>query len=163
FPRRPESGRPQATRRWRRAARCGTAREDRTASASACAHGYSGRSASNHPRSCHTPSLRSTPWRNCSTGSIPRSGGRSPPRRRRWADRGQNPPALLDRKVRLLAPLLSGHRRAGVQPADVAAEIEWAKARGIGPAHYEAEAAKCGRKPPVTLSVLASLYERYEE
>src|SRR5438045_2285337 len=83
--------------------------------------------------------------------------------RRRWADRGQNAPALLDRKVRLLAPLLSGHRRAGLQPADVASEIEWAKARGIGPAHYEAEAARCGRKPPVTLSVLASLYERYEE
>ena len=38
----------------------------------------------------------------------------------------------------------------------MAAEIEWAKARGIGPAHYEAEAARCGRKPPVTLSVLGA-------
>ena len=36
-------------------------------------------------------------------------------------------------------------------------------ARGIGPAHYEAEAARCGRTPPLTLSVMASLYERYEE
>src|SRR5438477_2952536 len=43
--------------------------------------------------------------------------------RRRWADNGQKPPAVLDRKVRLLAPLLSGHHRAGVQPVDIAAEI----------------------------------------
>ena len=83
--------------------------------------------------------------------------------RRRWSDRGQRPPALVDRKVRLLAPLLAGHRSAGVQPADVATEIEWAKARLVGPAHYEAEAAAAGRKPVLTLAVMASLYERYEE
>ena len=83
--------------------------------------------------------------------------------RRRWADRGERPPALVDRKVRLLAPLLAGHRGAGVQPADVANEIEWAKARFVGPAHYEAEAAAAGRKPVLTLGVMASLYERYEE
>src|SRR5437588_8314177 len=79
--------------------------------------------------------------------------------RRRWSDRGQRPPALVDRKVRLLAPLLAGHRSAGVQPADVATEIEWAKARLVGPAHYEAEAAAAGRKPVLTLAVMASLYE----
>jgi DNA helicase-2/ATP-dependent DNA helicase PcrA len=83
--------------------------------------------------------------------------------RRRWADRGERPPTLADRKVRLLAPLLAGHRSAAVQPADVATEIEWAKARFVGPAHYEAEAAAAGRKPPLTLGVMASLYERYEE
>jgi len=83
--------------------------------------------------------------------------------RRRWADRGERPPTLVDRKVRLLAPLLSGHRSAGVQPADVASEIEWAKARFVGPAHYEAEAAAAGRRPPLPLAVMASLYERYEE
>jgi DNA helicase-2/ATP-dependent DNA helicase PcrA len=83
--------------------------------------------------------------------------------RRRWADRGERPPALLDRKVRLLAPLLSGNRRAAVQPGDVATEIEWAKARGVGPAHYQAEAMAAGRQPALTLSVLASLFERYEE
>ena len=83
--------------------------------------------------------------------------------RRRWADRGERPPVLVDRKVRLLAPMLAGRRNATVQPADVAGEIEWAKARFVGPAHYETEAAAAGRKPPLTLSVLASLYERYEE
>src|SRR5437016_12351295 len=83
--------------------------------------------------------------------------------RRRWADRGERPPTLVDRKVRLLAPLLSGHRSAALQPADVATEIEWAKARFVGPAHYEAEAAAAGRTPALPLSVMASLYERYEE
>jgi DNA helicase-2/ATP-dependent DNA helicase PcrA len=83
--------------------------------------------------------------------------------RRRWADANERPPALVDRKVRLLAPLLAGHRSATVQPADVATEIEWAKARFVGPAHYEAEAGAAGRKPALTLSVMASLYERYEE
>ncbi|MBV9412595.1 MAG: ATP-dependent helicase, partial [Acidimicrobiia bacterium] len=83
--------------------------------------------------------------------------------RRRWADRGERPPTLVDRKVRLLAPLLSGHRSAAVQPADVAAEIEWAKARFVGPTHYEQEAAAAGRKPVLSFAVMASLYERYEE
>src|SRR5207248_5157610 len=78
--------------------------------------------------------------------------------RRRWADRGERPPTLVDRKVRLLAPLLAGHRSAAVQPADLATEIEWAKARFVGPAHYEAEAAAAGRKPPLPLAVMASLY-----
>ena len=83
--------------------------------------------------------------------------------RRRWADRGERPPTLVDRKVRLLAPLLAGHRSAAVQPADLATEIEWAKARFVGPAHYEAEASAAGRKPALPLGVMASLYERYEE
>jgi len=83
--------------------------------------------------------------------------------RRRWADRDERPPALADRKVRLLAPLLSSHHRAAVQPMDIATEIEWAKARFVSPAQYEAEAAAAGRKPALTLSVVASLYERYEE
>ena len=84
--------------------------------------------------------------------------------RRRWADRGERPPALLDRKVRLLAPLLGRHRAgsAAVQPGDVAAEIEWAKARMIPAARYEAEAAEAGRKPPLPAAAMAALYERYE-
>src|SRR5205823_1333219 len=75
--------------------------------------------------------------------------------RRRWADRGERPPALLERKARLLTGLLAGHRRAGVQPADVAGEIEWAKARMVGPGHYEAEATAAGRKPPLPPPVIA--------
>jgi DNA helicase-2/ATP-dependent DNA helicase PcrA len=87
--------------------------------------------------------------------------------RRRWADRGEHPPALLDRKVRLLAPLLPRRTASGsgawVQPADVASEIEWAKARMITPQRYEEEAAASGRKTPLPLPAVARIYVRYEE
>jgi DNA helicase-2/ATP-dependent DNA helicase PcrA len=84
--------------------------------------------------------------------------------RRRWADRGERAPALLDRKVRLVAPLLprvTGSRPA-LQPADVAAEIEWAKARLVDPSAYEAEAEAAGRTPPLAPAAMAALYQRYE-
>lgn len=89
--------------------------------------------------------------------------------RRRWSDRGEAAPALLDRKVRIIAPLLggsrgrSGHRSVTVQPADVAGEIEWAKARIISPAEYEAAADLAGRTPPLPAGEIARLYGRYEE
>ena len=55
--------------------------------------------------------------------------------RQRWSDEGKTPPSLLDRKAPILAPLVTqlSRRAAGAgapaQPADVATEIEWAKAR----------------------------------
>ncbi len=84
--------------------------------------------------------------------------------RRRWADSGQRPPALLDRKLRLLLPLLP-HRRAPGEPgaADLAGEIEWAQARMVTPAGYEAAVAAAGRKPPLPAPTVALLYERYQE
>ncbi|HVM03991.1 MAG TPA: ATP-dependent DNA helicase UvrD2 [Acidimicrobiales bacterium] len=87
--------------------------------------------------------------------------------RRRWADRGERPPVLLERKARLLAPLLPRARtgaaaRATVQPGDLAAEIEWAKARLVPPSRYEAEVEAAGRRPPVPPATMAVLYERYE-
>ena len=93
--------------------------------------------------------------------------------RRRWADEGRQPPALLDRKVRVLAQLLPRNRAGGgggagaggaaVQPADVAGEIEWAKARMVAPEDYAAEAEGAGRRPPLPPSAMAALYARYEE
>lgn len=89
--------------------------------------------------------------------------------RRRWADRDERAPALLDRKVRIIAPLLGGargrggHRSVMVQPADVAGEIEWAKARLVGPNDYEAAAELSGRTPPLAPAQIAALYGRYEE
>lgn len=87
--------------------------------------------------------------------------------RRRWADRGERPPVLLERKARLLVPLLPRARAAGkasatLQLGDLATEIEWAKARMVTPATYEAAVAAEGRKPPVPASTMAGLYERYE-
>ena len=84
--------------------------------------------------------------------------------RQRWADTGRRPPALLDRKAGLLIRLLGrGAGSARVQPADLAGEIEWAKARLIDPGRYEAEAAAAERRPPVPLPTMAALYERYED
>ena len=86
--------------------------------------------------------------------------------RRWWADNDRREPTLLDRKAGLLARLLSGESaaaRAKVQPADLAGEIEWAKARMVAPEAYEAEAARAGREPPLAPSAMSALYRRYEE
>ena len=53
--------------------------------------------------------------------------------RRRWRDRGDAVPALLERKSRILAPLLGGGPSVGAEAAEVAGEIEWAKARLVAP------------------------------
>ncbi|MGH9278455.1 MAG: ATP-dependent helicase [Acidimicrobiales bacterium] len=85
--------------------------------------------------------------------------------RSRWADRGDRAPALLDRKVRILAPLLP-HRtgsESAVQPADIATEIEWAKARMVPPSRYEDEAAAAGRRASLPLAAVGALYQRYED
>jgi DNA helicase-2/ATP-dependent DNA helicase PcrA len=83
--------------------------------------------------------------------------------RRWWSERGQAEPQILDRKVRIIAPLLGGRRLGpAVQAVDIAGEIEWAKARGVGPSRYEEEAGRAGRKPPIAPDAFAALYERYE-
>ncbi len=87
--------------------------------------------------------------------------------RRWWADNDRRPPMLLERKVGLLARLhassgASVSGRANVQPVDLAAEIEWAKARMVGPDDYEAAAARHRRSAPLSPAALASLYRRYE-
>ena len=46
--------------------------------------------------------------------------------------------------------------------ADVAAEIEWAKARLVPPEGYEAAADAAGRRPPRGTGQVAQLYARYE-
>jgi len=83
--------------------------------------------------------------------------------RRFWADRGQTAPALLDRKVRLLGPLVHGRPHASDVPVgELAAEIEWAKARQVDPDRYADAAAAAGRRPPIPASAMAALYARYE-
>jgi DNA helicase-2/ATP-dependent DNA helicase PcrA len=84
--------------------------------------------------------------------------------RRRHADAGSAMPALLDRKGRLLAPLLGGARGAELAVAinEVAAEIEWAKARRIRPDAYAAQVQRAGRETPRSPAELAGLYASYE-
>ena len=84
--------------------------------------------------------------------------------RRRWADRGEAAPNLLESKIRILVPILgrAASGKAAVQAADAASEIEWAKARLIPASQYELEATRMGRTPPISASAMAAVYERYE-
>jgi len=86
-----------------------------------------------------------------------------------WADREERAPRLLDHKARVLHALLprsSGTGRSSgpdLTVAEVAAEIEWAKARMIVPAGYGEALAATGRRPGMPAAVLAAIYQRYED
>jgi DNA helicase-2/ATP-dependent DNA helicase PcrA len=94
--------------------------------------------------------------------------------RSRWADRGIDPPEILDRKVGFVARLLPASARASgsgngpgraardVLPLDVVAEIEWAKARRVTPEQYPRAAADARRKPSLEPALIAEVFERYE-
>jgi DNA helicase II / ATP-dependent DNA helicase PcrA len=83
--------------------------------------------------------------------------------RRRCEDRDRPMPKLLDRKARLLMPMLPGRgAERGLLAAEVAAEIEWAKARLIGADGYQAAAEAARRNPPRPPAEIAVLFERYE-
>jgi DNA helicase-2/ATP-dependent DNA helicase PcrA len=83
--------------------------------------------------------------------------------RRRWADGGEWAPTLLDHKARVLLSLLPRRPGVDVRPAELAVEIEWAKARLVAPEQYEAAVAAAGRRPPLPAGVVASIYGRYEQ
>jgi DNA helicase II / ATP-dependent DNA helicase PcrA len=88
--------------------------------------------------------------------------------RARQRDRDRPMPTLLDRKVRLVAPML---REAGgpsgaegaMAAMEVASEIEWAKARLVGPDSYPVAVTAAGREPPRPLSEMTELYRTYED
>ena len=83
--------------------------------------------------------------------------------RRYWSDRGEPAPALLDSKARLLGRLVAGRPHVATAPLrDLAAEIEWAQARLVGPDGYPEAVAAAGRRPPVPAEALAALFARYE-
>ncbi|HZB70826.1 MAG TPA: ATP-dependent DNA helicase UvrD2 [Acidimicrobiales bacterium] len=84
--------------------------------------------------------------------------------RRDEADAGRQAPALLTRKAGVLAGLVDRRGLGGaVRPGEVAAEIEWAKARLVGPEGYVEAAAAAGRRPPVEVGEVAALYRGYED
>ncbi len=83
--------------------------------------------------------------------------------RRRATDNRRELPRILDRKGRVIGPLLRASGPQGtVAISDVATEIEWAKARMIPPDRYAAAARAAERRLPRSPSELADLYERYE-
>ncbi|MGH9226824.1 MAG: ATP-dependent helicase, partial [Acidimicrobiales bacterium] len=82
-----------------------------------------------------------------------------------WPERSghsERAPAVLDRKVRILGLLMPRRADSGLQPADIAAEIEWAKARMVPPERYEGEVVAAGRRTPLPAAEVATLYEQYE-
>jgi DNA helicase-2/ATP-dependent DNA helicase PcrA len=83
--------------------------------------------------------------------------------RRRAEEAGREAPRVLDRKARLLARVLGGRgAKATADLPDIAAEIEWAKARMIAPDQFAVAAGRVGRQLPRPADVLADIYARYE-
>jgi DNA helicase II / ATP-dependent DNA helicase PcrA len=84
---------------------------------------------------------------------------------RAWHEhRGSAVPELLDRKARLLGPLVKGPSGPARTLAinEVAGEIEWAQARLCGPNTYAQLAARVGRAPSLPLDQVAEVYRRYQ-
>ena len=79
--------------------------------------------------------------------------------RRRWADRGISPPRLIQSKGRLLGPLLP--RSGSIRPAEVATEIDWARARMVEPEEYGRAASAAGRTPPLPPAEMAEVMVGY--
>src|SRR5687768_4639472 len=73
-------------------------------------------------------------------------------------------PRVLSAKAPVLAPLAAtlpgGYRYLAVR--DLAAEIEWAKARRITPTTYLARASQEGHAGPLPPDLMVGLYKRYE-
>ena len=76
---------------------------------------------------------------------------------------GGDPPRIAESKVPILAPLSAalpgGYRYVAAR--DLAAEIEWAKARRIAPADYVAQATAQARDAPLPIDLMAGLFRRY--
>ena len=83
-----------------------------------------------------------------------------------WPSRhaGAAAPAILESKFpivgRIARGLPGGYRYTPAR--DLAAEIEWAKNRRIGPARYAAAAIDARRDPPVPVELMARAYADYE-
>ena len=84
--------------------------------------------------------------------------------RRWWADRGTPEPALLTRKGRLLAELVAGRPGlADVSIADLAGQLEWAKARLVAPGSFAVAATQANRELPADAEAIGALFARYED
>ncbi|MET0420147.1 MAG: ATP-dependent DNA helicase UvrD2 [Acidimicrobiia bacterium] len=85
--------------------------------------------------------------------------------RKRVDDAGRTMPTLLERKVRILLPLMGGvrGREAALAAADVASEIEWAKASLVSPDRYPDAATAAGRNLPRPAEQIAEIFKAYEK
>jgi len=78
--------------------------------------------------------------------------------RRRAADTGQPPPALVEHRWRTLAELTGERGEASVAET----EIGWAKARCLAPGDYAASAEAAGRTVALPLDRVAGVYAGYQ-
>ncbi|MFA5886079.1 MAG: ATP-dependent DNA helicase UvrD2 [Acidimicrobiia bacterium] len=84
--------------------------------------------------------------------------------RRRALDQGRTPPEVIERKVRLLIPIVGGRgAEATLAATDIAGEIEWAKTQLLRPEAYAVAAEAAGREPSRPFAAVAEVYERYEK
>jgi DNA helicase-2/ATP-dependent DNA helicase PcrA len=83
--------------------------------------------------------------------------------RRRADEQGRAMPEILDRKVRVILRLLPQRGKEGaLVAAELAAEIEWAKARLVKPDGYERAVAAAGRATPRPPAQVAEVFRAYE-
>lgn len=78
---------------------------------------------------------------------------------------GGEMPRIVESKLGLIAEACgrAGHRSSGAELRDLAAEIEWAKARMIGPESYAAAAVAAGRDLPLAAAEVTAIYQGYEK
>jgi DNA helicase-2/ATP-dependent DNA helicase PcrA len=84
--------------------------------------------------------------------------------RQRWEDQRRRAPGLAVSRLRLVEEALGDLRRSPRRGAaqEVTAEIDWARARQVGPAAYAGAAAAAGRRTALAPAEVADLYGRYE-
>jgi DNA helicase-2/ATP-dependent DNA helicase PcrA len=79
---------------------------------------------------------------------------------------GGDPPRLVESKFSIVGSAASRAglgRLASAELRDLISEIEWAKARLVSPASYEAAGAALRREPPFDLAQVADAYRAYED
>jgi len=83
--------------------------------------------------------------------------------RRWWADRRCPEPALVDRKARLISELIQERPLLREIPvAELAGQVEWAKARLVAPDSFAEAARQARRELPADADAIGALYARYE-
>ncbi len=81
--------------------------------------------------------------------------------RQRWSDVGRPVPTVVNDRRRLVQDAL-GQARADTEAGDITAEIDWARARLIGPDQYEAQARLHRRRGRVPTERVAAIYADVE-
>jgi ATP-dependent DNA helicase UvrD/PcrA len=82
--------------------------------------------------------------------------------RQRWEDQRRPAPTLLTNRERVVEEVLADQRRGRIAP-EITNEVDWARARMVGPERYAAAATAAYRRPATPLPQIADAYARYED